>query len=55
MEFTTERPDYRPFFLLGKDQGFVEALAIKVPCLPLSENQGLEVQIGHDMINGTLQ
>jgi hypothetical protein len=31
------------------DQGFIEVPAIKVPCLPLGENQGLEVQIGHDI------
>jgi|WetSurMetagenome_2_1015567.scaffolds.fasta_scaffold475962_1 hypothetical protein len=33
----------------GNDQGFVEIPAIEVPCFSLSENQGLEVQIGHDI------
>ena len=31
------------------DQGFVEVPAIRVPCLPLDENQSLELQIGDDI------
>ena len=33
----------------GNDQGLVEVPATKVPCMPLSGNQGIEVQIGHDI------
>jgi hypothetical protein len=33
----------------GNDQDLIEITAITLPCIPPGDDQGLEVQIGHDI------